>query len=45
MSRMRRLFLGALAAALLITAVAPQPAAACPLICRYHDGHWVCGCG
>ena len=45
MNGVRRLALAALAAALLVTAVAPQPAAACPLICRYVNGHWVCGCG
>lgn len=43
---MKRLLLGALAAALLFTyASPPQPAAACPLICRFENGHWVCGCG
>ena len=35
----------ALAAGLLFTFTAPPaPASACPLICRYVNGHWVCGC-
>jgi hypothetical protein len=43
---MRRLLLAAFAFSVLsLTAVPPQPAAACPLICRFVNGHWVCGCG
>jgi hypothetical protein len=40
----RRFILAAFALGLLVSVAAPKPATACPLICVYKNGHWVCGC-
>jgi len=42
---LKRLFLAACCLGVLLATAAPaQPASACPLVCYYDHGKWVCGC-